>query len=77
MPPKKDAGKEKKDETPGNNEQGEEELVEKELVIGFLRSKLGRWVHHDNLGLQRRSAGIYVDLGSDTTKVLVPEGTLE
>lgn len=77
MPPKKDVGKEKKEEAPGSNEQGEEELVEKELVIGFLRSKLGRWVHHDNLGLQGRSAGICVELGSDTTKGPVPEGTLE
>lgn len=42
MPPKKDAGKEKKEEAPAGNEEGEEELIEKELVIGFLRSKLGR-----------------------------------
>ena len=44
MPPKPKGKDEKKKEEPAENQDEERELVEKELVIGYLRSKLGRCV---------------------------------
>ena len=44
MPPKKDAAKGAGAEEPEPDEE-EREMVEKELVISYLRTKLGRWEH--------------------------------
>lgn len=69
MPPKKKDDKKKdagKDDAKKAEEEEERELVEKELVIGYLRSKLNRFVRLRFHALKLLSHSI-IDSGCDRT----------
>ena len=46
MPPKRDQGKKSAEVEATNGDDAEKELIEKELVISCLKSKLGRYALH-------------------------------